>query len=132
MGGHAMTTRRELFKGIASLAFCSCAMLDAAHAQQPARTPNAARRPVTIKGKRIKTIDVHAHCLFHEAVALMGDDAAAVTPRTKGAQQMFVGDAMDGRLKSMDAMAIDMEILSINPFWYRKDRDTSEKIVKIN
>jgi aminocarboxymuconate-semialdehyde decarboxylase len=31
----------------------------------------------------------------------------------------------------MDAMAIDMEVLSINPFWYRKDRDTAAKIVEI-
>ena len=29
-------------------------------------------------------------------------------------------------------MAIDMEILSINPFWYRQDRDTAAAIVKIN
>ncbi len=31
----------------------------------------------------------------------------------------------------MDAMAIDMEVLSINPFWYRKDRDTAAAIVKL-
>ena len=27
-------------------------------------------------------------------------------------------------------MAIDMEVLSINPFWYGKDRDTASQIVK--
>jgi aminocarboxymuconate-semialdehyde decarboxylase len=32
----------------------------------------------------------------------------------------------------MDAMAIDMEMLSINPFWYGKDRDTAAAIVKVN
>jgi aminocarboxymuconate-semialdehyde decarboxylase len=31
----------------------------------------------------------------------------------------------------MDAMAIDMEIMSINPFWYGKDRDTAAAIVKL-
>ena len=31
----------------------------------------------------------------------------------------------------MDAQAIDMEVLSINPFWYGKDRDLAEKIVTI-
>src|SRR3979411_1424790 len=35
------------------------------------------------------------------------------------------------RLKEMDAMAIDMEVLSINPFWYGKDRDTAGQIVKL-
>jgi aminocarboxymuconate-semialdehyde decarboxylase len=28
-------------------------------------------------------------------------------------------------------MAIDMEVLSINPFWYRKDRDLASQIVKV-
>src|SRR3979411_2861120 len=35
------------------------------------------------------------------------------------------------RLKEMDAMAIDMEVLSVNPFWYGKDRDTAVEIVKV-
>src|SRR3979411_1027791 len=31
----------------------------------------------------------------------------------------------------MDAQAVDMEVLSINPFWYNRDRDLSGQIVKI-
>ena len=31
----------------------------------------------------------------------------------------------------MDSQAVDMEVLSINPFWYGKDRDLAAKIVKI-
>ena len=31
----------------------------------------------------------------------------------------------------MDAQAVDMEVLSINPFWYGKDRDLAAEIVKI-
>ena len=37
-------------------------------------------------------------------------------------QEHFI--VIEQRLKEMDAMAIDMEVLSINPFWYGKDRDT--------
>jgi len=123
-----MTTRRGFLKhaGAAGMMFCSCGLLDAARAQEPARP----RLPVTVNGKRVKTVDVHAHCLFHEAVALMGEQANNVRPATKGAAEMFV--AVEERLKAMDAMAIDMEILSINPFWYRKDRDTAAQIVKVN
>jgi len=29
----------------------------------------------------------------------------------------------------MNAMAVDMEVLSINPFWYRKERDLAAEIV---
>src|SRR5712671_6070147 len=120
-----MTTRRSFLKGAAGMAFCSCGLLDAARAQQPAQS----RLPVMVDGKRVKTIDVHAHCLFHEAVNLMGDAARSVRPETKGSEQMFI--AVEERLRAMDAMAIDMEVLSINPFWYRKDRDTAAQIVKV-
>jgi len=120
-----MTTRRHFLKGAAGLVFCSCGMLDAAHAQQPA----SSRLPVTVKGKRVKTIDVHAHCLVQEAVDLIGEQARNVPPPVKGSDQMVI--VMEERLKGMDAQGIDMEVLSINPFWYRRDRDTAEKIVKI-
>ena len=123
-----MTTRRNFLKHAAAtgMVFCSCGLLDAARAQGAA--PRAL--PVTVNGKRVKTIDVHAHCLFHEAVDLMGEQARNARPQTKGSEHMFI--AVEERLKQMDAMAIDMEVLSINPFWYRQDRDKAAQIVKIN
>ena len=121
-----MTTRRTFMTGAAAgLAFCSCGMLDAARAQQPA----AKRLPVTVNGKRVKTVDVHAHCLIHDAVALLGADARNILSPVKGAQEQFI--VVADRLNAMDAMGIDMEILSINPFWYRKDRDVAAEIVRI-
>ena len=112
-----MTTRGDFLKGAAAatgIAFCSCAMLDAARAQQS----GGQRLPVSVNGKRVKTIDVHAHCLFHEAEQLMGEDNVAFRSPVKGASEAFI--ALEERLKTMDAMAVDMEVLSINPFWYRK------------
>jgi aminocarboxymuconate-semialdehyde decarboxylase len=99
-------------------------MLDAARAQ-----PKAPRLPVKVGGKRVRTVDVHAHCYFHEAIDLMGDDAAKVLPPVKGVPEHFI--VIEQRLKQMDAMEIDMEVLSINPFWYGKDRDTAAAIVKL-
>jgi predicted TIM-barrel fold metal-dependent hydrolase len=122
-----MATRRDLLKGTAAtgIAFCSCGMLDAARAQ----SPGGSRLPVAVAGKRVKTIDVHAHCHFREALALIGDEAPRVMPQTKGAQEHFI--VVAERLKGMDAQGIDMEVLSINPFWYRKDRDLAAQIVKV-
>src|SRR5262252_2415184 len=121
-----MNTRRSFLKGAgaAGISFCSCGMLDAARAQEPGR-----RLPVMVNDKRVWTIDVHSHCLFHEAVTLMGDEAGNVFVPVKGAENQYV--VVAERLKQMDAMAIDMEVLSINPFWYRKDRDTAAAIVKM-
>src|SRR5258705_12563119 len=59
----------------------------------------------------------------------MGDGADKVLPPVKGVPEHFI--AIEQRLKEMDAMAIDMEVLSINPFWYGKDRDTAAQIVKV-
>jgi aminocarboxymuconate-semialdehyde decarboxylase len=120
-----MTTRRGFLKGAgaAGITFCSCGLPGAAHAQE------AARLPVMVRDKRVKTIDVHSHCLFHDAVSLMGDDAKRVFTPVNGAENQYI--VIAERLKQMDAMAMDMEVLSINPFWYRKDRDTAAAIVKM-
>jgi predicted TIM-barrel fold metal-dependent hydrolase len=86
--------------------------------------------PVMVGGKRVKTIDVHAHCQFHEAGALLGADAAAMQlPPVNGAPEAFI--EIDKRLAAMDAQAVDLEVLSINPFWYGRDRDLAAQIVKI-
>ena len=125
-----MTTRRDFLKaGTAAAAtgmvFCSCGLLKSAHAQQPARQT----LPVTVGGKRVKTIDVHAHCQFREAGALLGADAASLLPPVRGADELFID--VNKRLAAMDAQAIDMEVLSINPYWYGRDRDLAAQIVKI-
>jgi aminocarboxymuconate-semialdehyde decarboxylase len=67
--------------------------------------------------------------LFHDAVSLMGDDARGVNVPVNGSENLVI--AVADRLRQMDAMAIDMEVLSINPFWYRKDRDTAAAIVRL-
>src|SRR4030081_3939418 len=122
-----MTTRRNFLKGAAAtgIAFCSCGMLDAAPPQR-----RASRLPVKVNGKRVMTVDVHSHCYFRKTINLMGDAADKVLPAVKGVPEHFI--VIEQRLKEMDAMAIDMEVLSINPFWYGKDRDTAAQIVKVN
>lgn len=90
---------------------------------------SVARLPVTINGHRVRTIDVHAHCFVPEALALMGADAKAVLPPVKGVKEHFI--VIDERLAAMDAMGIDMEVLSINPFWYRRERANAAEIVRV-
>src|SRR4030081_810899 len=123
-----MTTRRDFLKAGAAavttgIVFCSCGLLQSAHAQQPVRQA----LPVTVGGKRVKTIDVHAHCQFREAGALLGADAAtAQLPPVRGAEEAFI--EINKRLAAMDAQAVHMEVLSINPFWYGRDRDLASQI----
>ena len=125
-----MTTRRDFLKtgvgAAAGLAFCGCGLLASAHAQQPTRQ----KLPVSVNGKRVKTIDVHSHCLIREANALLGEEGAkALLPKVRGADEVIID--LDQRLAAMDSQAVDMEVLSINPFWYGRDRDLAAQIVKI-
>src|SRR4051812_48858902 len=127
-----MTTRRKFIKDAAVTAgviFTGCSLLDAAPARAQAKGPK--RAPVMIKGKRIKTIDVHAHCLIAEAVALVpAGDNRPEAPAVKGREEFDL--VLDQRFAGMDAQGIDMEVLSINPWWYRNtDRDLMEKVIRM-
>jgi aminocarboxymuconate-semialdehyde decarboxylase len=115
-----MTTRRQLLGRaagmMASLGFTGCGLMHAASAQAPAR-----RREVAVNGKRVKTVDIHAHCHVPEALALMGQ-----TVRYPGL--VITPD----RIKTMDEQGIDIEALSINPnFWDKADRDLADQVVKL-
>jgi len=126
-----MTTRRDFLKtgvgAAAGIVFCGCGLLHRANAQQQ---PVRQTLPVAIGGKRIKTIDVHSHCFFPAAGALLGGDPLAPLPNNNGASEAVI--AIDKRLAAMDSQAIDMEVLSINPFWYNRERDLAAQIVKVN
>jgi len=126
-----MTTRRNFLKAASAAAatgivFCGCGLPRRAHAQPPHQ-----KLPVMVGGTRIKTIDVHAHCYFRETLALVGEEGAKIERSpVNGAAETFVD--INQRLAAMDAQAVDMEILSINPFWYGRDRDLAAQIVKIH
>jgi predicted TIM-barrel fold metal-dependent hydrolase len=127
-----MATRRDFIKDAAAAAgmiFTGCGLLGAAPAH--AQSKGAGKRlPVMVNGKRVRTIDVHAHCLIAEALALLpADEAKGIYPPTKGAKQFDI--VLEERLAGMDAQGIDLEVLSINPWWYRKERDLAAQIVKV-
>src|SRR5436190_17891358 len=105
--------RRELLGcaggALAGFVFTQCGLVHHASAQAPA---SQRRREVVVNGKRVKTVDLHAHCHIPEALALMG-----VKENTPA---LVVGP---DRIKVMDEQGIDVEALSINPnFWDNAER----------
>jgi aminocarboxymuconate-semialdehyde decarboxylase len=127
-----MQVRSDSIKSTAQLIFTDCSGLPAVPVRAaPARAASRARakaaprrREVKVGGKRVKTIDVHAHCIVPEAMALVGVTREAA--RGPGIDQ--VGPR---RLGEMDEQGIDMEALSINPFWYKAERDVAAEVVRI-
>ncbi len=115
-----MVVRREVLSGLAAavagLAFTQCGLRHPAHGQTAPR-----RREVVVAGKRVRTVDVHAHCHIPEAMELMG--LKETTPA------LFV---RPDRIAAMDEQGIDVEALSINPiFWYKAEREQAAAVVKL-
>src|SRR5213596_534756 len=116
-----MTTRRDFIRNsagaMAGMAFVGCDLLAARDAQAQA---GGRRRELVVSGRRVKTIDVHAHCAVPEAMALMG---LKVEP-----QSLVMGQE---RIRAMDEQGIDVEALSINPYWYKAERDLARALIKL-
>ena len=98
---------------MAETAFVSCGGTSA---------PQGRRREVVVNGKRVKTVDVHAHCAVPAAMALMGRQVET---------EALLQSSMPARLAAMDGQGIDVEALSINPYWYGADRDVAQKLIQI-
>jgi len=80
------------------------------------------RREVSVNGKKITTVDIHAHCAVPEALAILGYPAE----NTK----LLMSDTSE-RISAMDAQGIDIAALSINPYWYHADLDAAEEVIRI-
>jgi aminocarboxymuconate-semialdehyde decarboxylase len=118
-------TRREFIEDSAAggLAFVTCAIQGGSGGVEA----QPRRREVVVNGKRVKTVDVHAHCQVPEAMALMG---LKITGQPNLPNVLLMSNAAD-RIRVMDEQGIDVEALSINQYWYKAERDVAQKIIAI-
>ena len=112
-----MRTRRRFLLDAAGAAACLASLRASA---QPAR------KEIRVGGKRVKVVDVHAHCMFPEITQrLPGAKAPRIAPPT-----LVLGPE---RFAAMDERGIDVQALSVNFYWwYSADRELAEKVVAIH
>jgi aminocarboxymuconate-semialdehyde decarboxylase len=113
-----MPNRRHFLTSVAAAA---AALVASGHplAAQPGR------REVTIGGRRVKVIDIHAHCVIPVENLLAGTTLAG---RGGGAGGTILGPE---RLAIMDKQGVDMQALSINFYWwYAADLELARRIVR--
>src|ERR1700680_4702759 len=142
-----MPTRREFLKGVSSTAggifFAGCCCVEsspgfAQNTQQSAAQPVAIRkrREVIIGGQRVKVVDVHAHVRVPEAWDLVKDrigregragDVQLANPENAA----NIHNDVEKHLADLDEMGIDVQAVSINPFWYWADADLARKIIQV-
>jgi aminocarboxymuconate-semialdehyde decarboxylase len=105
----------------AGLVFTGC---QATNEAQGRAGPGGHRRQVVVKGRRVKTIDVHAHCVIPEAMKLLG-------MKMEDQRGPGIAEVGERRLREMDEQGIDVEALSINPQWYKAERDAATEAIRI-
>lgn len=107
--------RRNFLKE-AGIVFAGCCLTGGRIAAQKPK-----RRQVIVGGRRVRTIDIHAHVVVPEATALMGIQTA---PANASVMQ-------PARFDTMDEWGTDMQALSINPNWYGLDRDVTARVIQV-
>jgi aminocarboxymuconate-semialdehyde decarboxylase len=92
-----------------------------------ATAQTATRREVIVGGRRVRTVDVHAHCAVPAVL-----DLVRGTPFERPARQQLEGNlgfpVEAKRVADMDKDGIDVQALSINAFWYGADRDLARRL----
>jgi aminocarboxymuconate-semialdehyde decarboxylase len=113
-----------LTSAMPGVAFVGCADAGAAPAAAGAgSTPgHGRRREVVVAGKRVRTVDIHAHCIVPEAAAVIGHPLEAPG---------LLWSNLADRIAEMDAEGIDIEALSINPYWYHADHEGAAELIRI-
>ncbi|HWZ55379.1 MAG TPA: amidohydrolase family protein [Verrucomicrobiae bacterium] len=132
-----MPGRRKFLKNLAGasagLCFVNCGLARAvAAAQQSLATPPKRRR-VTLGGRPVRTIDIHAHCYVDLQDLIQGHPEALVPnggPPTFDGPFLSPTKEVDARLRHMDEHGIDIQAVSLAPAYnYWADRDLATKIV---
>jgi len=105
------------------IAFTHCAFTAAAaeHGHGHDHT-HGRRREVVVAGKRVKTVDIHAHCCVPKAMAVIKHPLEA--------PGLLMEDTST-RIAAMDSQGIDVECLSINPYWYRAGKDEAAEVIRL-
>jgi aminocarboxymuconate-semialdehyde decarboxylase len=122
-----MVNRRGFLKyAVAASAGVVCVGCGLRHAiAQSATAPR--RREITLGGRRITTVDVHAHCAVPAVL-----DVVKGTPLETPARRQLEGNlgfpVEAARVAAMDKDGIDVQVLSINAFWYAADRDLARRM----
>jgi aminocarboxymuconate-semialdehyde decarboxylase len=129
--------RRRFFETAANggLLFCACGLSAARAFATGFQSPASTRRQITIGGRRVRTIDMHAHVFINDAWPLVKDlpqvDRAMAN---LGASAMAIDAAsLDRRFREMDRVGIDVHVISVHPsqFLYFTEAQLAARIVKM-
>jgi aminocarboxymuconate-semialdehyde decarboxylase len=95
-------------------------------AQQP-----AARRQVSIGGRRVTVVDVHAHCFVPEVSDLVKDTKLAAGAKGNLTGNITLGEGNAARIQYMNEQGIDYQALNINPWYYAAELELARDLMRL-
>src|ERR1700686_3734412 len=106
-----MRDRRDFLKTVAG---ATTGMLLTGHAFAGSALQGGAAA-TAVPGKRVKVVDVHAHCVIPEVWDIVKDTPLAPNagPRARGPNLMG-----PDRVRAIDQLGVDVQVLSINGYWF--------------
>ena len=129
---HVMANRRDFLKHMAGVTAGVLAgggtLADALEAAQgTAQT----RRRVTLGGRRITVVDVHAHTFVPEVWDLVKDTPLAATAKNNLTGPITLGAGTSARLQYMDKEGIDYQAINVNAWGYSAERALARDVVQL-
>src|SRR5437879_11197347 len=112
-----MPNRRDFLKTVAALPLIQIG------------APQGKRRELSINGRRVKTVDAHAHCFVPEVWDLVKDTPLAAQARNNLTGNIALGNPQ--RLIDMDAQGIDYQAINVNAWGYSADRALARDLIKL-
>src|SRR5437867_5156061 len=91
--------------------------------------PPGKRRELSIDGRRVKTVDAHAHCFVPEVWELVKNTPLAASAQGNLAGNIALGNPQ--RLIDMDAQGIDYQAINVNAWGYSADRALARDLVAL-
>lgn len=117
-----MPNRRDFFK---CLGHTTAGLYLLAHGLEAAA--QSGRKEVMVGGRRIRTVDIHAHAVIPAVEDVIGGTSFG----GRGYPDWYV--LGDHRFPEMNARGIDVAAISINGYWwYEADRRLAERIVRVH
>jgi aminocarboxymuconate-semialdehyde decarboxylase len=122
-----MTNRRDFLKNAAATT-AGVAISGRVPSFQIGALPGK-RREVFIGGRRVKTVDAHAHCFVPEVWDLVKDTPLAATAKGNLTGNIALGNPQ--RLIDLDAQGIDYQAINVNAWGYSAERALARDLIQL-
>jgi aminocarboxymuconate-semialdehyde decarboxylase len=90
-----------------------------------------ARRRVSIGGRRVTVVDVHAHTFVPEVWEVVKDTPLAAVAKNNLTGAIALGPGTATRLQYMDKEGIDVQAINVNAWGYSADRELARDLVAV-